>query len=438
MNRNLNRRDFLKIGAAAGASVVASGIVTPSKTNAQYSRKVKIGFVGVGGRGTSHLRSALRIEGVEIPALCDIKNSSLYNAKRLVEAAGQPEPRLYGKNRTDFKRLCEQEDLDVVICCTSWEWHTPVCLSAMKNSKNAVSEVPIVITVDEAWELVETYENTGKWATLGLENYRRHTILNMVRKGLFGDVVHAEGEYVHDLRGTKFNPSGEPWRLQHSADRNGNLYPDHPMASISCPFNINHGDRFDFLVSVSSRAKTLNEFADLNYGEDHPYATKKMALGDYNQTILRTIDGKLVTLNFDTNTPHPRSFFRLQGTKAIYMSQRSLGQHYIYIDGISPRPHQWESPDKYFEEYEHPIIKNHKPKPRVSLTTGSLPSSMIWERLIQAIREDRMPDTDVYDSITSSVISPLSEISVANRGKSVDFPDFTKGKWKTRPPIEFV
>ena len=308
MSNNYNRRDFLKLSAASAAGMSVPKI-SLLKKNSPADREVRVGFVGIGGRGGAHLRSALRTEGVVVPAVCDIKTANLYKAKRMVEKAGQPTPRLYGKSRTDFKRLCEQEDLDVVICCTSWEWHTPVCLSAMKNGKNAVSEVPIVTTVDEAWELVETYESTGKWATLGLEGYRRYTLLNMVRKGLFGDIIHAEGEYVHDLRRGKFNPDGEPWRLQHSVNRNGNLYPDHPMASITCPFDINHGDRFDFLVSVSSRAKALNEFANLNYGPDNPYATMKMAQGDYNQTILRTVNGKLVTLNFDTNTPHPRSFF---------------------------------------------------------------------------------------------------------------------------------
>ena len=154
---------------------------------------IRIGFVGVGDRGSYHLDSALGIEGVEVPALCDIDDSYLYSAKRWVEDSGRPTPNLYGKTETDFERMCETEDLDVVICATPWKWHTPVCLSAMRNGKHAVSEVPIVLTVDEGWELIETWKSTGKWATMGLEGFRNLHLLQMIQKGVFGDVVHAEG-----------------------------------------------------------------------------------------------------------------------------------------------------------------------------------------------------------------------------------------------------
>jgi len=301
MKQEINRRKFVKITAAATGGLALSHLGM-AQSNFQEEKPLRIGFVGVGSRGSYHLDSALGIEGVIVPAVCDIKDGPLHQAKRWVEDAGQPSPTLYGKSQTDFVRMCETEDLDVIICSTSWKWHAPVCLAAMNNGKHAVTEVPIVLTLDEAWEIVETAEKTGKWATLALEqallesNYAM-AVLNMIQQGVLGDIIHIVGGYVHDLRMEKFNPQEEPWRLQHSVDRNGNLYPDHPMNIIMAMMDINHGDRLDYLVSVSSGAAMLNEYTEQQFGQAHPYATQQMAQGDTNVSLLRTVKGKLITLD---------------------------------------------------------------------------------------------------------------------------------------------
>ncbi|MPZ19933.1 MAG: hypothetical protein GEV06_18765 [Luteitalea sp.] len=422
MGTSTDRRSFLKTLSAQ----------SPRGTD----RPIKLGFIGVGGRGSFHLDAALGIEGVEVPCLCDISNANLYQAKRWVEESGRPTPRLYNRSETDFERLCEKEELDAVLCATSWEWHVPVARAAMQNGKHAIMEVPLVLTVDEGWELIETFERTGKWATLGVEGFRSLAVTHMVQQGLFGEIRHAEGGYVHDLRLVKFDPEREPWRLHHSVERNGNQYPDHPMSAMMPQLDINHGDCFEYLVSMSSKAIMLNEFARFYYGKDHPYATKPMAQGDYNVTLIRTAGGKMVTLNFDTNTPHPRGFYRLQGTKGVWWSPHYVEtqESRIYIEGRSPESHQWEPAAKYVEEYQHPVLKSYSPAPRRAALRGhggaSRRTPIEWHRMIAALREDRMPDWDVYDSVTSSVISPLSEQSVAMNGRPVDFPDFTKGKWK--------
>ena len=443
MNNQFNRRDFLKMSTAAVGGLALGGL-SPNKSSAQTtqsSKTIRLGFVGVGNRGSYHLDCALGIEGVEVPAVCDINEERVNRAKQWVEEAGQPAPRLYGRTDTDFERLCQEEELDAIICSTSWKWHAQVCLAAMKTDKHAVSEVPIIQTLDEAWALVETHEATGKWATLGLEGLGDLNLLNMVRHGCFGDIIHAEGGYIHDLRNVKFNPEEEPWRLQHSIDRNGNLYPDHPMARIMPHLDINHGDRIDYLVSMSSKAVMLNRYAKLYYGPDHPYATTEMKQGDYNATLIRTVGGKMVTLNFDTNTPHPRGLYRLQGTKGVYISGRGLGGAKVYFDGISPQSHQWEPADKYLQEMQHPVLKNYNPPPRKAIRGhggGESRTPIRWHRLIVALREGKMTDWDVYDSVTSSSISPVTEMSVAGGSKPVEFPDFTKGKWQTSPPVNPV
>ena len=439
-----DRRSFLKLSTAAMGGVALSGMSLTKETMAQNAADVtpiRLGFIGVGGRGSYHLDVSLGIEGVEVPAVCDINATRLHRAKRWVEESGRPTPRLYGDGVTDFKRLCEKEDLDAVIICTPWEWHTPMCLSAMNNGKHAVSEVPIVITLDEAWALVETYEKTGKWATIGLEGFGELAVLNMIQKGMLGDILHAETGYVHDLRMVKFNPEEEPWRLQHAINRNGNLYPDHPMNKMLPALDINHGDRIDYLVSMSTKAVMLNEYAALNYGQDSHYAKMKTSLGDYNASLIRTVNGKMITLNHDTHTPHPRESYRVQGTKGVYL--RDGISKKIYMEGRSPEEHQWESADKYLEEYEHPIIKNYNPPERKGGATrghgsNSTKTPITWNRLVAALRENKMPDWDVYDSVTSGAIAPVTEASVANKSRPVDFPDFTKGKWKNRLTLTFA
>ncbi len=432
-------------GAVSGLAAASSAVAAQQPAGA---KPIRLGFVGLGGRGSYHLDAALGIEGVDVPALCEIQQDRLDRAKGWVEQSGRPTPHLYGRSEKDFERLCAEEQLDCVICATPWQWHAPVCLAANRNDKHAVSEVPIVQKVEEAWQLVEAFEKTGKWSTLGLEQVLLEvnngiylTLLNMIRAGVLGDLLHAESGYVHDLRRVKFPDGSEPWRLQQAIDRNGNLYPDHPMNRIMPAMDINHGDRFEQLVSVSSLAIMLNEYAVARFGKDHPLATQKMAQGDYNASLLRTADGKLVTLNFDTNTPHPREFTRIQGTNGVYFDSRGMGGPKIYLDGISPENDRWEDAGKYLEEYRHPLLKSYNPPPRPALRGhggSSMKTPLTWHLLIQALREGTTPYFDVYDSVTSSVISPLTEQSVANGSKPVEFPDFTRGKWKTRAPISFV
>lgn len=441
----INRRKFLRTSAATASGLAIANLAIGHQIKSGEEKPLRIGFVGVGDRGSYHLDAALGIENVLVPAICDIKNEPLYRAKRWIEEAGQETPKLYGKSNTDFVRMCETEDLDVVICSTSWKWHAQVCIAAMNNQKHAVSEVPIILTMDEAWEVVETSEKTGKWATLALEqallesNYAMG-VLNMIQNGVFGDVLHCVGGYVHDLRMVKFNPEEEPWRLQHSIDRNGNLYPDHPMNKIMAMMDINHGDRLDHLVSMSSRASMLNEYAEQYYGEGHPYASQAMKQGDTNVTLLRTVKGNMITLNFDTNTPHPRGIYRVQGTKGVFLYSSAIGAQ-IYIEGISPESHQWENADKWMEEYQHPLIKNYKPPPRNEAIRGhggqGMQTPLTWHLLVNALRAGKTPFFDVYDSVTSSAVSPLTELSVSKGSQPVSFPDFTKGKWEKRPRIDF-
>jgi len=433
MNSRFDRRQFVNLSTGGALSSANSSTEKASNQDKSTGKTLRLGFIGIGGRGSYHLNCALGIEGVEVPAICELKPVRLHQAKRWVEEAGLPTPKMYNRGPKDFLRLCEEEDLDAVICCTPWEYHAQVCIAAMKNNKHAVSEVPICITLEEAWEIVETHEKTARWATIGLEGLGDQTLLNMVRKGLFGKIVHAETGYIHDLRMVKFTPDEEPWRLQHSLDRNGNLYPDHPMSRMLPILDINRGDRFDYIQSMSTSSVMLRNYAALNYGENTLYAKTKYSLGDYNASLVRTVNGKMMTIIHDTSTPHPREDFRLQGTKGIYHSD---GRR-IYIEGRSPEEHTWEPADKYYKEYEVPrqVVPPRRGGTIEGHGGGGTQTPVTWHRLVTALRENKVTDWDVYDSVTSGAIVPLSCNSVASKSQAVDFPDFTKGKWKTRTPI---
>jgi len=441
-----NRRDFIKIGAAGVSAVLTASVIEgcTDKTTRQLTskpglpkvdpiEKVRIGFVGVGNQGSSHVRNFLRIDGVEIKAICDIIPEKVERMQKWVTDAGFPKPGGYSNGKYDFKRMCEQEDLDLVFTATPWNWHVPVCVSAMENGKHAATEVPAAVTIDESWQLVETAERYQKHCVM-MENCnygrRELMVLNMVRQGIFGEIIHAAGGYLHDLRNYKIGDAyEEQWRIKHSITRNGNLYPTHGLGPVSNCIGINRGDRFDYLVSMSSNARGLNLFASEKIGPDSEFAKTKFALGDVNTTHIKTRKGVTITVYHDTNLPRPYDRIDMvQGTKAI-----SIGYpNRIHIEGKSPA-HQWESMDKYNEEYDHPLWKKIG-----ELAKGAGHGGMDFledYRLIQSLRTGTPTDMDVYDAAALSCVSELTEISVANKSRPVDFPDFTRGMWKTRDPL---
>lgn len=435
----LNRREFLKLGAAAGLGTAFSKPGNLPNGKNPYIDKtliefkvppidpVRIGFVGVGGMGSAHVRNFLKIEGVEIRAVCDIVEEKVALIQEWVVEAGQPKPKGYSRGERDFLRLCEQEDLDLVFTATPWRWHVPVCVAAMKAGKHAATEVPAAVTLDECWELVETAEKTRRHCLM-MENccYDRPEMLclNLVKKGLLGEIFHAEAGYLHDLREVKFSGHGESlWRPAHSIKRNGNLYPTHGLGPVSQCMDINRGDRFDYLVSMSSKSMGLNLYAANKFGPDSPEARQKYALGDVNVSLIHTVKGKIITLYHDTSSPRPYSRIHIvQGTKGIFEKYPNR----VHIEGKSPE-HKWEELENYME-FDHPIWKQLEEE---SKGAGHGGMDFIEDfRLIEALRNGRPTDFDVCDAASWSVVSALSECSVAKRSKPVDFPDFTRGKWR--------
>lgn len=444
------RRDFLRLSALSGLGLALGYGTTltsaPAETLAAATDipakvppidPVRIGFVGVGGMGSNHVGNMLRIEGVQIRAVCDIVESKVARMQEMVVKAGQPKPEGYSRGDTDFQRLCQQEDLDLVYTATPWEWHVPVCLAAMQNGKHAATEVPAAITLEQCWQLVETAEKTGRHCVM-MENccYDRTElmILNMVRQGLLGELLHAECGYLHDLRAEKFSNKGEGlWRLAHAVKRNADLYPTHGLGPVAQCMNINRGNQFVRLVSMASQSHGLPLFAEKALGPDNPKTRQQYALGDVVTTLIQTAAGQTITINHNTSSPRPYSRdILVQGTKGIV---RKYPEEKIHIEGRS-KGHAWESLAAYREEFEHPLSKAIAQR---SKGAGHGGMDFIEDyRLIQCLRTGTPTDWDVYDAAAWSAVVALSERSIAQKNAPVDFPDFTRGRWKDRPPLGIV
>jgi len=393
---------------------------------------VRVGFVGVGGRGFGQLREVLAVQGVQVTAISDLSEEARARAEQAVIDKGQPAPAV----EEDWRRVCDRDDVDIVYVCTSWESHVPIAVQAMECDKHAAIEVPAAVTLAECWQMVDTSERTRKHCVI-LENccycHAEMLVLNMVREGLFGTLTHGEAAYIHDLRDYLLSDKGEGlWRRFPHIDRNGNHYPTHGLGPVAWYMNINRGDRFDFLVSMSCNSRGLQAYAAESFPVDDPRRKEKYVLGDVNSSLIRTVNGRSILLQHDTNLPRPYSRLNtIQGTKGIF---RGFPDQ-IHIDGRT-KGHDWEPLDEYRKEFEHPLWKAMQEK---AVGAGHGGMDFIEDyRLIHALRTGTAPDMDVYDAAAWSAISELTERSVANRSRSMDVPDFTRGQWKTNPPLGII
>lgn len=421
---NLSRREFVQAGIAAGAALALHNSPIGA---AEASKTVRVGLVGMGERGMQLTQTLLALPDVVINAVCDIDPAAAEKAQRMVEQKSARKPQGYNKGERDWENLVARDDLDCVINATPWEWHAPISLAAMNSGKYAGTEVPAAITVDDAWQLIRTSQKTGMPCMM-LENvcYFRDVmaVLNMVHAGCFGEVMHCAGGYQHDVRYRWIIDGKETWRGVHSEKKNGCLYPTHQAGPICRFLGINHGDRFTQLVSVSTKSVGINAYAAEKVGPDSELAKKQWAQGDVNTTILKTANGKTVTLYHDCSTYRPYDLmFRVEGTGGIWM--QDMGK--IYLHGTSPKADTWEDFAPYQKKYDDEIWKQNDASAQKFAHGGA--DYITLMAFINAVRNRTPTPIDVIDSVTMSVIHPLSCESV-QKNAFVEFPDFTEGKWK--------
>jgi predicted dehydrogenase len=456
MTTQLNRRNFLSASAALAGGAMAGSALLPGEANAAPAAgrdKVRLGLIGTGMRGQVLLAELVRRDDVEVVALCDIEPIMLKHALGQVEKAGKPRPRTYGEDRDQkaYKRMLDAGGLDGVIIATPWEFHAPMAIAAMQAKIAVGCEVVAGITLQDHWDVLNTQLKTGTPYML-LENvcYRRDVMaaLQMVRAGLFGELLHLQGGYQHDLRAVKFN-SGNPakpygggvefgekgwseahWRTQHSVERNGELYPSHGIGPCAMYTNINRGNRFTRINAFATKARGLHDYiVKQPGGAQHANAKVKFKLGDVVTTTLACENGETIILQHDTSLPRPYSLgFRVQGTDGLWMDLNNS----IHIEGVS-KPHQWDDFKAYQDKYEHPVWRKYAAQAEGAGHGGM--DFFVIHAFVEALKANAPMPIDIYDAVTWSAITPLSEQSIAANFQTLDFPDFTGGQWKSRKPI---
>lgn len=453
MSSHSSRRKFVQDAGLASIALSLSPQFIKAQSNAKKDI-VKIAIIGTGFRGQNHIDMLVNRQDVVIVAFADPDEKMLADAQNLLKKAERPAAIEYKNGKEDYKNLLKRTDIDAVIIATPWEWHIPQAIEAIKNGIIPGVEVCGAVNIKECWDVVNASEKYNV-PVMCLENvcYRRDVlaVYNMVRKGLFGELLHLEGGYKHDLRGVKFNNgitaynsgvefgdkgySEAKWRTNHSLYRNGELYPTHGLGPVAMMLDINRGNQLTRLSSVATKARGLHKYI-VNHpqgGENHPNSKLNFKLGDIVTTSLQTANGETILLTHDTNSPRPYNLgFRVQGTQGLWQdfSSGQFTSGHIYIEGLSPKPHQWENPEAYLKQHDHPLWKRYE-----SDTKGAAHGGMdffVVNAFLECIKRAVPFPMDVYDLATWYAITPLSEKSIAENGQVQEIPDFTRGKWKNR------
>jgi predicted dehydrogenase len=438
---HLSRRRLLQAVAGLGLSslhpdaVAVSSAQEPALTTETMRgvaflprEPVRVGLVGCGRRGLSLLNDLLGIEKVLVTAVCDVVPGQVAAAQTAVEKAKQKRPEGYSRDDHHYEDLVKRDDLDIVYIATPWRLHVPMAVAAMESGRHAAVEVPAAVTLEECWKLVETSERTRRHCVM-IENCcygeNEMLVMNMVRAGLFGELLHAECAYNHDLREILFENASEGlWRRAEHIGRNGNLYPTHGLGPVAFYLGIHKGDRFDYLVSMSSPEAGLTEHRKATVPPGDPKWQEKYDCGDVNTSLIKTAKGRTIMLQHNVSNPRPYDRINLvAGTKGIF---RDYPPRFFF--DRKPGRHKWEELKSYRKRYEDPLWKRLKKVARKS-GHGGMDYVMSW-RLVECLRRGLAPDMDVYDAAAWSAPGPLSERSVAGGSVPVKFPDFTRGRWQ--------
>jgi hypothetical protein len=432
----LSRRAFLATTAASAAYAAAgqsknAAARLQSMAEVPYERKdPRIALVGVGGRGTSLLKNLLGAEG-KIVAIGDIAPEHAARAQKLVADAGQPSPEVFTRGEKDYERLVLREDIDLVIIATPWRWHAPIALAAMEHGKHACMEVPGVLTIEDCWRIVHTSEKTRRHCSM-LENccygYNETLVLRLAQAGKFGELLWGEGAYLHDLREILFSDEGEGlWRRAEHTVANGNLYPPHGLGPVANYMDINRGDTFSHIVSMSTIERGLSDYRKDHVPAGSPKWKERYKEGDFNISLIKTRMGRTITVKHDTSNPTVYSRVNtIAGTKGIFQDYPPR----IYFDG-QKGGEEWSNLDG-FKDYAHPLWKSMGDLAKKLGGHGGMDFIMLF-RLLERFRNGQVPDIDVYDTALWSSVVPLSIASVAQGSAPQHFPEFLPGQGKGRP-----
>lgn len=392
---------------------------------------LNIGVIGLGNRGQFLLSAMVKMEGIRVTSVCDRYEDRRLAGAKEAEAASGIKPFI----TDNYKEILSLSDVDAVVVSSSWTDHVGIAIEAMEAGKYVGVEVGGAYSIDELWELVKTHEKTGIPCML-LENccYGREElmVLNMVKKGLFGEVIHCQGGYRHDLRSEiAGGRENRHYRLDNYMHRNCENYPTHELGPIAKVLDINRGNRMLTLTSIASKTRGLNEYIAREKGKDHELANYNFAQGDVVTTVIKCAHGETIALTLDTTLPRAYSRgFHVQGTKAMFMEDNNS----LFLDGVHNKydfvwKQQWNNVEEYRDQFDHPIWRSYKPGEGAG--HGGM-DDLVLSAFFDSIRREIQTPIDVYDMAAWMSITALSEQSIATGGMPVAIPDFTNGRWINR------
>lgn len=402
---------------------------------------VRVGFIGLGMRGPGAVSRFTHIPGTRIVALCDIHEERVENAQKILENAGLPRAAAYSGSEDAWKELCQRDDIDLVYIATDWKKHAKMMIYAMEQGKHVACEVPAAMTLDEIWAIIDTAERTRKHA-MQLENcvydFFELTTLNMAQQGLFGEILHAEGAYIHDL-GAFWDYYEGDWRLQYNKEFRGDVYATHGMGPAAQALDIHRGDKMNILVSMDTKPVNIPEYLIEKRGMDRDSAYQ-FANGQHTMTMISTEKGKTIQIQHDVASPRPYSrMYQLSGTKgfankypiegyALDASSLKGGEipnlENLNAHSFVPK----ETKEALMETYKHRIHRELEEKAREVGGHGGMDFIMDY-RLVYCLQNGLPLDMDVYDLAEWCSLAELSRISIENNNEPVAVPDFTRGNW---------
>ena len=395
---------------------------------------VRTGFIGLGMRGPDAVRRFTYIDGAKVVALCDLEADRVAKSQEILAGRGKPAAAEYS-GEDGWKQLCERDDIDLVYICTNWQTHVDMAVYAMECGKHVAVEVPAAMSVAECWRLVDTSERTRKHCMM-LENcvydFFELTCLNMAQQGLFGEVLHAEGAYIHNLE-PFWDYYYDNWRLDFNQKHSGDVYATHGFGPDCQVLNIHRGDKLEYLVSMDTKSVVGLEVAKEKMGVD------TFANGDQTSTLVKTRNGKTILVQHNVYTPRPYDrMYQLVGTKgfadkypnsAFAFEPDQIADAAAEYDNLSSHSYvPREVRDSLMAKYKHPIAREIEEKALEVGGHGGMDFIMDY-RLVWCLRNGKPLDMDVYDAAEWSCLGELTAASIANGSKPVKIPDFTRGRW---------
>lgn len=402
---------------------------------------VRVGFIGLGMRGPGAVRRFTHIPGTEVVALCDIYEDRVENTQKILENAGLPRAAAYSGSEDSWKELCERDDIDLVYIVTDWKNHAEMMIYAMEQGKHVACEVPAAMTLDEIWAIIDTAERTQKHA-MQLENcvydFFELTTLNMAQQGLFGEVLHAEGAYIHDLSAFWDYYEGD-WRMQYNKEFRGDVYATHGMGPAAQALDIHRGDKMNILVSMDTKPVNIPEYLIEKRGMDRDSAYQ-FANGQHTMTMISTEKGKTIHIQHDVASPRPYSrMYQLSGTKGFAnkyplegyaLDASSLeGSDIPNLENLNAHSYvSQDTKEALMDTYKHRIHRELEEKAKEVGGHGGMDFIMDY-RLVYCLQNGLPLDMDVYDLAEWCSLAELSRISIENNNAPVVVPDFTRGNW---------